>query len=60
MASRRLASSSVDWAEFGRKIPDAQRASFNALKNKTDGYVRKIAALPEAPPKLDWQGYKAR
>lgn len=34
MAARRLASSTVDWAEFARKIPDVQRASFLALKGK--------------------------
>jgi len=60
MASRRLAGSSVDWAEFVKKIPDAQRASFNALKNKTDGYVRQISALPEKKPAIDWATYKGK
>ena len=60
MASKRLAASTVNWAEFASKIPEAQRASFNALKNKTDGYVRKIANLPESQPKIDWGSYKAR
>ena len=60
MASRRLATSTVDWAELAKKIPEAQRASFQALKNKTDGYVRRISALPEKPPTLPWQDYKAK
>lgn len=60
MASRRLAASTVDWAEFAKKIPDAQRASFNALKNKTDSYVRKISALPDKSPKIDWAAYKSK
>jgi hypothetical protein len=34
MAARRLAASTVDWAEFAKKIPDVQRASFLALKGK--------------------------
>jgi len=34
MAARRLASSTIDWAEFAKKIPEVQRASFLALKGK--------------------------
>ena len=60
MASKRLAASTVNWAEFASKIPEAQRASFNALKNKTDGYVRKIGSLPDKMQDIDWNAYKAR
>lgn len=58
MASRRLAASTVDWAEFARKIPDVQKASFLALKAKQDGYVRVINSLPEKTPAIDWSFYK--
>ena len=60
MAARRLTSSSVDWVEFAKKVPSAQRPAFNALKNKTDGYVRRIAALPEKAPAIDWNAYRSR
>ena len=60
MASKRLMASTVNWAEFASKVPEAQRASFNALKNKTDGYVRRIGALPDKLPEIDWTSYKAR
>ncbi len=60
MAARRIAKSSVDWAELANKIPAAQRPAFNAFKNKTDGYVRNISVLPENLPKIDFAGYKAK
>lgn len=60
MAARRLAASTVDWAEFAKKIPDVQRASFLALKGKQDGYVKTINALPANLPKIDWAHYKAK
>ena len=60
MASRRIAASTIDWAEFAKKIPLAQRPAFNALKNKQDGYVRTIAALPEKLPDIDFANYKAK
>lgn len=60
MASRRVAVSSIDWAEFAKKIPAAQRPAFNALKNKQDAYVRRISALPENLPKIDFASYKTK
>ena len=60
MAARRIAASTVEWAELARKIPEAQRASFMALKGKSDGYVRTINGLPEKLPNIDWTLYKNR
>ena len=60
MASKRLAASTVEWAEFARKIPEAQKVSFFALKAKQDGYVRTINALPEKSPAIDWSFYKTK
>jgi F-type H+-transporting ATPase subunit d len=60
MASRRLAASTVDWAEFARKIPEVQKASFLALKAKQDGYVRVINSLPEKTPAIDWSFYRSK
>merc|ERR1712038_929400 len=60
MAARRVTATSVDWAKFAEKIPAAQKPAFNALKNKTDAHIRKVASLPESLPKIDFADYKAK
>merc|ERR1712010_266083 len=60
MAARRVTASSVDWAKFAEKISVAQKPAFNALKNKTDAHIRKVASLPESLPKIDFENYKAK
>ena len=60
MAARRVTVSSIEWAELARKIPEAQRPGFAALKNKQDSLVRRIAGLPENLPKIDFANYKGK
>lgn len=60
MASKRVSSTAIDWASFAKKIPAAQKASFTALKQKHDGYMRSVNSLPEAAPKIDFAGYKSK
>lgn len=60
MAARRVAATSIDWAEFAKKIPQAQKGAFSALKTKNEGYARQIAVLPEDLPKIDFATYKAK
>merc|ERR1712238_469410 len=60
MAARRVSASTVDWAAFSRKIPAAQKASFTALKQKSDGFMRAVNALPAAAPKIDFETYQAK
>jgi len=60
MAAKRVTATAVNWAEFATKIPAANKASFNALKNKQDGYIRAVNQLPEALPAIDFAGYKGR
>merc|ERR1712109_293220 len=60
MAAQRISASSVNWEEFARKIPAAQKASFQAFKQKSDGFVRAVNALPEAAPKIDFDAYRSR
>ena len=60
MASRRVSASTVDWAAFARKIPAAQKGSFTALKQKSDGFMRAVNALPAAAPKIDFETYKSK
>lgn len=60
MASRRVATTAVNWTEFARKIPASQKASFAAMKQKYDDYMRAVNSLPEAAPKIAFDGYKAK
>ena len=60
MAAKRVASTSVDWAEFARKIPPANKGAFTALKTKQDSFVRTINQLPEALPAIDFAAYRGR
>jgi hypothetical protein len=41
MAAKRIASSSIDWAALGAKVPESQKIFFNALKGRSDGYLRR-------------------
>merc|ERR1712241_538004 len=60
MAAQRISASTVNWVEFARKIPAAQKASFQAFKQKSDGFVRAVNSLPEAAPKIDFAIYKSK
>ena len=60
MASKRVATTAVNWAEFAKKIPAANKGAFQALKNKQDGYLRTIGQLPETLPAIDFAAYKGR
>uniref|UniRef100_G3MRM2 ATP synthase subunit d, mitochondrial n=1 Tax=Amblyomma maculatum TaxID=34609 RepID=G3MRM2_AMBMU len=60
MAARRIAKSSVDWAAFAERVPANQKVFFQALKSKSDGYVRRVLSLPENPPPIDFAMYRAR
>ena len=60
MAAKRVTATAVDWTEFARKIPAANKGAFVALKNKQDGYVRAINGLPSALPAIDFTSYRAR
>ena len=60
MAAKRVTATAINWAEFATKIPAANKASFGALKNKQDGYVRAVNQLPEALPAIDFSAYKGK
>ena len=60
MAAKRVTATAVDWAEFARKIPAANKGAFQALKNKQDGYVRAINQLPAALPGIDFASYRGK
>ncbi|KAK3864725.1 hypothetical protein Pcinc_029609 [Petrolisthes cinctipes] len=60
MASKRIAASTVEWAAFAARVPQSQKAMFNAFKGKSDGYLRRVLTAPENLPKIDFNAYKAR
>lgn len=60
MASKRIASSSVNWSAVAERVHPSQRISFNNFKNKSDKYLRSVQANPEQSPKIDWAFYKSR
>jgi len=60
MAAKRVTATAINWAEFATKIPAANKASFGALKNKQDGYVRAVNQLPESLPAIDFSSYKGK
>ena len=60
MAAKRVTSTAVNWTEFARKIPAANKGAFQALKNKQDGFMRTVNQLPAALPGIDFANYKGR
>jgi len=60
MAAKRIAQSSVNWAALAERVPENQRLFFNALKARSDGYLRRVMANPEKAPKIDWAFYKSK
>merc|ERR1711990_448602 len=60
MAAQRISASTVNWVEFAKKIPAAQKASFQAFKQKSDGFVRAVNSHPEAAPKIDFDAYRSK
>lgn len=59
MASKRITRSSVNWAAIAERVPRAHQGSYKAFKSKSDGYLRRMLALPAEPPRIDWSAYRS-
>ncbi|KAJ9576997.1 hypothetical protein L9F63_006434 [Diploptera punctata] len=59
MAARRAAQININWTALAERVPENQKSFFQAFKAKSDGYLRRMMANPEKPPKIDWAFYKA-
>lgn len=60
MASKRIASSAVNWSAIAERVHPEQRINFNNFKVRSDKYLRSVQANPESSPKIDWAFYKSR
>jgi len=60
MAARRIASSSINWSALSERVPKDQKPFYNALKARSDQYLRRVLANPEAAPKIDFAAYKSK
>jgi len=58
MASKRVATTALDWSVLGSKIHATQKNSFVALKVKVDKHMRTVNSLPESLPAIDFSLYK--
>ncbi|XP_043516921.1 ATP synthase subunit d, mitochondrial-like [Frieseomelitta varia] len=54
----RQAIKAINWAALAERIPEAEKAAYNAFKVKSDKYLQRMMANPEALPKIDWAYYK--
>ncbi|XP_018306153.1 ATP synthase subunit d, mitochondrial [Mycetomoellerius zeteki] len=54
----RRAIKTINWSALAEKIPETEKTAFAAFKSKSDQYLRRMNANPEAPPKIDWAYYK--
>merc|ERR1712121_223613 len=60
MASKRVATSAIDWAKASKVCPKFQIDILRAIKAKHESFVNRVHQLPEELPKIDFVGYKAR
>jgi len=60
MASKRIATTALDWAALGAKMPTENKAAFGALKMKVDKHMRAVNSLPESAPAIDFAAYKGK
>lgn len=60
MATKRIASSTINWSALSERVPPQQRTHFISFKSRTDKYLRALNANPAESPKIDWAFYKNR
>ncbi|XP_023945728.1 ATP synthase subunit d, mitochondrial [Bicyclus anynana] len=56
--AKRISQSAVNWAALAERVPAQQKGNLATFKVKSDGYLRRVLANPDAPPKIDWAAYK--
>ncbi|CAK9796762.1 ATP synthase subunit d, mitochondrial [Anthophora plagiata] len=56
MARRAL--QAINWSALAERIPESERTALAAFKSKSDKYLQRLMAYPEALPKIEWSYYK--
>ncbi|XP_017884882.1 ATP synthase subunit d, mitochondrial-like [Ceratina calcarata] len=54
----RRALTAINWAALAERIPETEKAALAAFKSKSDKYLQRMNANPEAMPKIDWEYYR--
>ncbi|KOC68708.1 ATP synthase subunit d, mitochondrial [Habropoda laboriosa] len=54
----RRALKAINWAAFAERIPESEKTTLSAFKSKSDKFLQRMMANPEALPKIDWTYYK--
>ncbi|XP_054009067.1 ATP synthase subunit d, mitochondrial [Hylaeus anthracinus] len=49
---------SINWAALIERIPESEKNVLATFRAKSDQYLRRMLANPEAPPKIDWAFYR--
>jgi len=60
MASKRVATTAVDWVKFAELVPKGQVEAFRAFKAHSDHLVARVHRFPEALPAINWDMYRKR
>lgn len=60
MASKRIATTALDWGVLAAKIPAENKTSFAGLKLKVEKHMRIVNALPAELQALDFAVYRAK
>jgi len=60
MAAKRISRSAIEWSKIAERVPEGQKLYFNALKTRSDNYLRRVLENPETAPKLDFAAYKSK
>ncbi|XP_034239900.1 ATP synthase subunit d, mitochondrial-like [Thrips palmi] len=59
--AKRFAGAKVNWASILERFPtkeEEQLAKLAKIRKAHETFIRRVAALPEKPPAIDWTAYK--
>ncbi|XP_018318766.1 ATP synthase subunit d, mitochondrial [Agrilus planipennis] len=56
--SKRLIPKAFNWSALAERVPPHQKQQFNMFKVLSEGYLSRVLAYPEEPPKIDWTSYE--
>jgi hypothetical protein len=60
MATKRIATTALDWGVLAATIPAENKSAFAGLKLKVEKHMRAVSVLPSDPIPIDFSAYKAK